>query len=498
MIVCLILLQFAWMATVLFKFSYTYTYVNYGIRFIAVCVVIYIINQWNNPSSKLSWTFLILLSPVMGLLLYLTFGRKSITKRTRQKMDGYIRQALKHTNQTPEINQFLEEQDKEVYRQTKYINDWSGYPVYQNTETKYYKCGEDMFPDMLVELEKAKHFIFLEYFIVKEGYMFNQILTVLERKAKAGVDVRLIYDDVGSIATLPDHYYDILKAKGIKCAAFNPFRPILSVLMNNRDHRKIMVVDGIVGFTGGINLSDEYINQVERYGYWKDTGVRLKGEGVWSLTLMFLSMWDCMSDRKEDYEQFRVHKEQKNKWVSDGFVQPYCDCPLDAEYVCETVYLNIINQAMEYLYIFTPYLIIDNEILTALCNTAKRGVDVRIVTPGVPDKRMIFWLTQSYYQPLIESGVKIYQYRPGFLHAKSFLCDDKIATVGSVNLDYRSLYLHFECGVYMYQTKAVLELKQDCLEVFASSDEITMEFCEKQNVFVRLFQGVMRLFAPLC
>ena len=497
-IVCLILLQLIWMAIVLFKFSYTYTYVNYGIRLIAVCVVIYMINQWKNLSSKLSWTFLILLSPGFGLLLYLIFGRKNVTKHTAKKMDAYIRLAQKHTYQTPAINRFLKEQDKAVYRQTKYINDWSGYPVYQNTETKYYKSGEDMFPDMLVELEKARHYIFLEYFIVEEGYMFNQILEVLERKAKVGVDVRLIYDDVGSIATLPEQYYETLKSKGIKCAAFNPFHPSLSVLMNNRDHRKIMVADGTVGFTGGINLADEYINQVERYGYWKDTGVRLNGEGVWSLTLMFLSMWDCINEEEEDYEKFRPQENDKKEWASDGVVQPYCDCPLNTEYVCETVYMNIINQAMEYLYIFTPYLIIDNEMLTALCNTAKRGVDVRIVTPGVPDKRMIFWMTQSYYQPLIASGVKIYQYRPGFLHAKSFLCDDKIATVGSVNLDYRSLYLHFECGIYMYRTKAVFELKQDCMEVFATSDEITIEFCKKQSLFIKLLQCVMRLIAPLC
>lgn len=515
-IALLIILQVGWLTTVLYQFSYQYTYANYAIRLIAILVVLHIVNRWINPNNKLSWTFLILVSPVMGLLLYWTLGREGITKSTRIKMDGYVRAAMKHTYQTPEVNQYLEQQNKTIYRQTKYINDWSGFPVYKNTQTKYYKCGEEMFPDMICELEKATRFIFLEYYIIEAGTMFDQILEILERKAKAGVDVRLIYDDMGSISKIPNKYYEVLRKKGIQCVAFNPFMPVLSIFMNNRDHRKILVVDGKVGFTGGINLADEYINQVERFGYWKDTGVCLKGEAVWSLTLMFLSMWDYINDTKEDMLQFRAGERkleddrteykasiaentigQIEELFSDGFIQPYADSPLDSENVGETVYMNIINQSMDYLYIFTPYLIIGDEMLMALCNAAKRGVDVRIVTPGIPDKKFVFIMTQSYYKPLIKNGVKIYQYRPGFLHAKSFLCDDKVATVGSVNLDYRSLYLNFECGVYMYESNAVMELKADCQEVFASSDEITMEFCENQKLGFRMFQGILRLLAPL-
>lgn len=234
--------------------------------------------------------------------------------------------------------------------------------------------------------------------------------------------------------------------------------------MNHRDHRKIFVVDGDVGFTGGINLADEYINKVERFGYWKDTGVRIEGEGVWNLTVMFLEMWNYIVRSSENYRQFMPSVHREKPFETDGFVQPYGDSPLDNENVGENIYMNIINKAKNYVYIFTPYLIIDHEMLVALCNAAKCGVDVRIVTPGVPDKKMVFLLTQSFYKPLIESGVKIYQYTPGFIHAKSFVCDDEIATVGSVNLDFRSLYLHFECGVWMYQSKAVMELKEDCLK----------------------------------
>lgn len=517
LIALLIIVQFFWLVTVFYKFSYKFTYANYAIRVVAVVVVLHIVNRSINPNNKLLWTFLILLSPVFGLLLYLVFGRRGAVVVNRKKMDAIKGEMLKHLYQTPEANQSIEFQNKAVYRQMKYINDWSGYPVYQNTSTKYYKCGEEMFPNMIAELEQAERFVFLEYYIIEAGYMLNHILEILERKVQAGVDVRLIYDDIGSIGTVPKDYAKVLESRGIKCLPFQPFQPLMSVLMNNRDHRKMMIIDGKVGFTGGMNLADEYINHVERYGYWKDTAVRLKGEAVRSLTLMFLMMWEYVGGEKEDItkllekqvgnavsedslpsvSEMIVRIAEQETFDETGFVQPYCDCPFDEEYVGETVYLNIINQAVDYVYIFTPYLIIDNEMLTSLCNAAKRGVDVRIVTPGVPDKRIIYWITQSYYRVLIESSVKIYQYRPGFLHAKSFLCDDKVATVGSVNLDYRSLYLHFECGVFLYQCQAVEELKRDCMEVFACSDEITITFCEKQHLLVQLFQGVMRLLAPL-
>lgn len=500
LIAILILIQFIWLVMVFYKFSYKFTYANYMLRMVAVAVVIHIVNRTMNPNNKLLWTFLILLSPVFGMFLYLIFGCRGASMINRKKMNRMKKEMLKYLQRKPEETQKIEMQDKTVYRQMKYINDWSGYPVYQNTDTKYYKCGEDMFPDMLEGLENAKQFIFLEYYIIEAGYMLDHILEILEKKAREGVEVRLIYDDIGSIGTVPGDYAKELNARGIKCQPFQPFRPFMSVIMNHRDHRKLMVIDGEIGFVGGMNLADEYINHVERYGYWKDTAVRLNGDAVYSLTLMFLTMWKYVNGSQEPVETFLMKPDYKDSGYGEekaGFVQPYCDCPFDEEYVGETVYLNMINQAVDYIYIFTPYLIIDNEMLTSLCNTAKRGVDVRIVTPGVPDKRIIYWITQSYYRVLLESGVKIYQYRPGFLHAKSFLVDDKIASVGSVNLDYRSLYLHFECGVFLYHTAAVEELKQDCMEVFACADEVTIAFCDKQKFGVRVLQGIARLLAPL-
>ena len=463
----------------------------------SILLVLWIVNKEINPSYKLAWTILILVLPVFGMVVYLLFGESRVAKKMTEESDAVVQEIENYFRENDKVREKIEALDEGISNQSAYIRDYAKFPLHSHTSTRYYPLGEAMFLDMLEDLKRAKHFIFLEYFIVDQGVMFDRIVEVLEQKSKEGVDVRLIYDDIGCINTLPPKYYKILQAKGIKCAAFNPFRPIMSVIMNNRDHRKIFVVDGKVGFTGGINLADEYINVASRFGYWKDTGIRLEGEAVWSMTVMFLEMWNYINHSSEDYKQFMPQVYQKEPFEGDGFVQPYGDTPLDHETVGENIYLNIINHAERYVYIFTPYLIIDNEMLVSLCNAAKRGVDVRIVTPGIPDKKMIFLLTQSHYEPLLKCGVKIYQYTPGFIHAKSFLCDDKIGTVGSINLDYRSLFLHFECGVFMYKTKALMQLKEDCMDTFAASEEMTLEFCRGQNVFIRIFQGMMRLFAPL-
>ncbi len=490
------LLQFAWMVLVLYSFSIQFTYLNLAVRIIAIMVVLRIVYKWNNPVYKVSWIFLLLLSPVLGIATYFLFGRSELTKRTREKMERVNREVNACLVPDEKAKEALGREDGSIYCQSKYISDYAKFPVYQNTQTNYYRCGEEMFADMLNDLKSAEHFIFLEYFIIEQGKMFNQIVDILEEKVKQGVEVRLVYDDVGCINKLPHRYYKTLQAKGIKCAAFNPFRPFLSIIMNNRDHRKIFVVDGRIGYTGGVNLADEYINEVERFGYWKDTGIRIEGEGVWSMTIMFLEMWNYINHSSEDYKKYMPIKGER-EIIDDGFVQPYGDSPLDHEYVGENVYLNMIGRAKKYVYIFTPYLITDNEMLTCLSNAAKSGVDVRIVTPGIPDKKLVFLLTQSYYEPLLKNGVRIYQYTPGFIHAKSFVCDDEVATVGSINLDFRSLYLHFECGVWMYRSKAVMQVKEDALDTFERSEEVPLEFCMNRNIVVRFLQSILRLFAPL-
>ncbi|MEY8390806.1 cardiolipin synthase [Lachnospiraceae bacterium] len=493
-----ILLQLAWILSFLQGFRMRYSFLNSIIDIIAIFVVLVIVNKKSNPSYKIAWMVVILAIPIVGLLVYFIFGRSELTRPTRKRMEAINREMETKLPDNAGVLARLREEDKSVYRQAKYIRDWAKFPVYQNTEAKYYKTGEEMFPDILEALEEAQRFIFMEYFIVEEGYMFGKILEILKRKAAQGVDVRFIYDDFGCVTTLPAKYYQNMQEWGIQCVRFNPLYPVMSVIMNNRDHRKILVSDGKVGFTGGINLADEYINRVERFGYWKDTGLRLEGEGVWSFTVMFLEMWDYINRSNEpDLDRYRPRHYQVMPFTSDGYVQPYADSPLDSETTGENIYMNMIAKAKDYVYIFTPYLILDNEMIRTLQNAAKSGVDVRIIMPGIPDKKVVYWMSQSYYEPLIECGVRIYQYKPGFLHAKCFVSDDSLATVGSINMDYRSLYLHFECGVFMYKTSAVAEVKKDMLQTMAESEEINMEFCQKRPAAIRTFLGVVRLFAPL-
>lgn len=492
-----VLLQFCWLFFEVYQFSLKYSFINILFQIVGAVVVLYIINQWSNPAYKIVWTFVILIFPIGGLCIYFIFGRSVLTKKTREGMERVHQEVREFLPKNKDLEQEMYGQSKSIASQSKYISDWSDFPVYSNTEVKYYSCGEEMFPDMLADLKKAEHFIFLEYFIIAEGTMFDQILQILQEKVKAGVDVRLIYDDFGCVTTLPNNFYLKMQELGIKCMAFNRLRPVMSIIMNNRDHRKIFVVDGTVGYTGGLNLADEYINELERFGYWKDTGVRLFGDAVWSFTLMFLEMWNYINGTSENYIDYHPSKYQKEPFRADGYIQPYGDSPLDGEKVGENVYMNIIGHARDYVYIFTPYLILDNEMLTYLRNAAKSGVDVRIVTPEIPDKKLIFWMSQSYYRRLLECGIRIYQYKPGFIHAKSFVCDDRIATVGSINMDYRSLYLHFECGVWMYDAKAVMQVKEDSLKTIALSREITMEFCKNHSWMKRLVLSVLRLFAPL-
>ena len=490
-----IILQFFWLVMVMYQFSYQFTYANLAIRVIAIIVVLVIVNRWTNPANKLSWTFIILLSPVLGLLLYMIFGRSGLTKRTQERMDSVNREVSACLYQTPEIKEQLEREDLSVYRQSRYINDWAGFPLYHNTSTKYYSCGEEMFPDMLAELEKAEHFIFLEYFIVDQGVMFDRIVEVLEQKSKEGVDVRLIYDDIGCINTLPPKYYKVLQAKGIKCAAFNPFRPIMSVVMNNRDHRKIFVVDGKVGFTGGINLADEYINKKIVHGHWMDNIICVKGNAVWSYLVTFLTNWNALCHEDEDYTVFK-NAETIDESNCDGYIAPYAETPLDEELTGQCIYEDILNSANRYVYIMTPYLIIDSEMINTLIHTAKKGVDVRIIMPGIADKKIIHDIGESYYEGLIQGGVKIYEYEPGFVHSKVFISDDICATVGTINLDYRSLYLHFENGTLLYKSRRIKDIKQNFEDTLKECKQMTTQ-STRVHTCKDFFLSIIRIFSPL-
>jgi len=475
---------------------------DYFVYFYSFCLllsgvsVMGILSGKSNPVYKLAWTIPILIFPIFGGLFYLMFGHNRESRRERGKM-ARITRRLQEVEASPLPPERLGRESRQASAQSRYISEASWCPLFQGTETEYLPSGEVAFERMKAGLEGAERYIFLEYFIIQEGVMWDSILEILVRKARAGVDVRVIYDDIGCMFTLPYGYRKTLEEMGIHCCVFSPFVPVLSSRFNNRDHRKITVIDGYVGFTGGINLADEYINAIEKHGHWKDTAVMLKGEAVWSLTVMFLSMWDFLRNEQEELEAFFPDPLRYPALEGDGFVQPFCDSPMDEEAVGENIYLNLINRAERYVYINTPYLIIDNEMVTALCLAAKSGVDVRIVTPYVADKWYVHAVTRSYYAQLIESGIKIYEYTPGFLHAKSFVVDDYCGVVGTVNLDYRSLYHHFECGVWMCGTSSLTALRDDYLETLEVCRPITLEACRSVAWYRRIGRSLLKIFAPL-
>ena len=493
----LILIQVGILVATIVNLSTHYVYVYAVFTLISVAVALWIVSRQDNPSYKLAWLLMVLGFPIFGGLFYLMFGGHRVSKKLLRKLQQGYSISDGQLDQTPEPVDFMEKDDPGVVRQSQYILSHSGYPAWQDTKVGYFPLGEDKFEALLQDLRRAEHYIFLEYFIIEPGKMWNSILEILEEKAAQGLDVRVMYDDIGSGYTLPDYYERTLRKKNIKCFVFNPFRPVMSVLLNNRDHRKIVVIDGYIGYTGGVNLADEYINEVDRFGHWKDTAVRLEGEAVWNLTVMFLQMWDSLEGIKSKYECYRPHVWHPEPFAGQGVVQPYGDSPLDEEAVGENVYLNIIGRARKYVWITTPYLIIDNEMVTALCLAAKSGVDVRIITPGKPDKWYVHMVTQGNYAQLVQAGVKIWEYTPGFIHAKSFVCDDCVATVGTINLDYRSLYLHFECGVWMYRTPCIADIRRDYLATLEQCTPIPCDYGKDMPFYKRLIRAVLRLVAPL-
>lgn len=492
----LVLLQVGLFLVTLLQWGNYYLWVAFLLRFITFWAVAYIIWRPNNPAVKLAWVIPILIFPLFGGVLYLFFGHVVVPRKLRDSMERTDKLVEKSLVQEEEVLQALREEDLTVANQSSYIYEYAATPVWDGTDSVYFPDGLLYWKSLLEDLEKAQHYIFLEYFILGEGEMWNAVLAILERKAQEGVEVRLIYDDVGSVFLLPKDYDKILEKTGIKCVAFNRLVPFLSLVLNNRDHRKIVVIDGEIAYTGGINMADEYINYKHPYGeHWKDAGIRIAGKAVWNFTVMFLQMWNMSRYTEEDYT--RYYHAFPEKPSGAGYVQPYRDTPLDDEILGENVYLNMIGYAKRYVYIYTPYLITDNEMVTALKLAAKRGVDVRIVTPGVPDKKFVYWLTQSNYQNLIEAGVRIYQYTPGFLHAKCVLADDETAAVGTINFDYRSFYHHFECGVFLYRAKAVEELKKDMEETFTISEEITLAWCKEKFVKTNIIGPLLKLLSPL-
>ncbi len=494
-IIFLLLLQIIFiMSMIVGALEYT-QWISYLLSALGLVLAIYICNQDVNPAYKLSWVIPLLAIPLFSTVAYFILSNQYSTKAARKAHMQKCENTRPYLRQDPRVLSDLVIENSSVSKLSEYLDKYGGYPTCRCTTVEYFSDGIKKFRAMLRELKKAERFIYMEYFIIGQGEMWSEIEKILIDKAARGVDVRLMYDGMGSLDLLPMRYDRTLREKGIKCHVFNPFRPLLSSIQNNRDHRKICVIDGNVAFNGGVNLSDEYINRWDRFGYWKDTAVMLRGDAVWNFTMMFLQMWEILDDEPNDYNSLRpVLTETEQQ--ADGFVIPYGDSPLDTENVGEMVYLDIINHARKYVYITTPYLIPNNELVTALEYAAKSGVDVRIITPGHPDKwycRSIAW---SYYRDLLELGVKIYEF-DGFIHAKNFVSDDRSAVVGTINLDYRSLYLHFECATYMYGTGTEKLVRRDFEATLGHCREITVADCDKRSLWSCAVSAVLRMFAPL-
>ncbi|WP_010247376.1 cardiolipin synthase [Acetivibrio cellulolyticus] len=492
-----IALQLAAIIGVILKFNNYFVHFYWISIFISILAVLWIINDRSNPSYKIAWIIPILLFPIFGGLFYIFFGGKRVSKREKRKMKLMDEKVFKVLKPQKAILNEIIEQSEDASIQSRYIHNNAHYPPYNNTTGEYLPIGEKKFERLKEELKKAKHFIFMEYFIIQEGVMWNNILDILVEKVKEGVDVRIIYDDAGCLLTLPYNYSKKLEKLGIKCCVFNPMIPILYIRLNNRDHRKITIIDGHTGFTGGINLADEYINEIEKHGHWKDTAIMLKGDAVWSMTVMFLSLWECLRNVDEDFNRYKVKSRLDREVSIKGYYQPFSDSPLDDEHVGEIVYLNLINKAKRYVFITTPYLVIDHDMIKALTSAAKGGVDVRIITPHCADKWYVHTVTKSNYKILVESGVKIYEYTPGFIHAKTLVTDDEFGVVGTINMDFRSFFMHYECGVWMYKSSALKDIRDDFLNTLEVCREVKMEDFKDFRWYNALLGSVLRLLAPL-
>ena len=496
LVAVLLLLQIAVLVIGIWKLSRYFAYIYAGLSLLSLVVLVRIMNKKDNPSYKLAWAIPIAMVPVFGGLFYLIIGTQNVRREFRRRLAQIKKDTAPYLQQNPETLEALSDQNAYCANMAAYLAD-TGCPVYQNTRVTYFPSGEAQWETMLAELRQAKRYIFLEYFIIDAGKMWNAIMGILKEKAAQGVDVRLLYDGMGCLTSLKSNYPKKLREFGIQCRVFRPFSPFLSALQNNRDHRKICVIDGHTAFNGGTNLADEYINVTHKFGYWKDSAVMLKGEAAFSFTLMFLQLWNVPRLEQDDYSKFRALPEELPACPEEGFVLPYASEPDHFESNGEFVYMDIITKARHTLYITTPYLCLDNELVTALGNAAKCGVDVKIIVPGISDHWYADAAAQSYYLELMTDGVEIYSYTPGFIHAKNVICDGETAVVGTVNWDYRSLYLHFECGTWMYKISAVKDILADFEDTLKKCRRLNASDITGQRWPRRLLNSVMRIFARL-
>lgn len=452
-----------------------------------------IISSDDNPDYKVPWMLFVLILPIAGFMLYFIFASRKLKKKFIKRIKELHKYDYKVDNERTKEN--LKNEDESAYSASSLISNIAFTNLFTNTKVKYFENGEKYFISLLNDIKTAKKFIFLEYFIIEKGLFWDSILEILIKKAKENVDVKVIYDDIGCMNTLPGNYFKKLRSLGIDATPFSRLKGNADSEFNNRSHRKILIIDGKISYTGGINLADEYINHIEKFGYWKDCGVRIEGEAVYEFTKLFINDYGINMKKIPDisYELY-----PKNNINEKGYIVPFGDGPkpIYKRRVGKTVIQNMLSNANQYMYMTTPYLIIDNDLCTSIENAALRGVDVKIIVPNIPDKKLIFSMTKSYYKRLIDAGVKIYQYKPGFIHSKLYICDDKYALIGTMNLDYRSLVHHFENGIWIYNHEVLKDIKLDITEtieksIFISNKEL------KTNFIARFFRALVRIFAPM-
>lgn len=460
---------------------------------LGVVTTIFILNKRGNPDHKVGWIIFILIFPIFGISVYLLWGGGRVLPHLKKKMRVCESHYIPYLKSDKKVLEHMEYFDISHSRQADYLSNESGFPLYDNSSAEYLPSGERFFDRLLEELENAQKYIYMEFFIIAEGYMWDSIFKILTKKASEGVEIKIIFDDFGSIKRQNKNFLTRLKSAGIEISVFNPIYPLFNNFLNNRNHRKIVVIDGVLAFTGGVNIGDEYINREKRFGHWMDSGVIIKGNAVKSFLCMFLTMWEFITGKRIDFNSHICDSQV----IDDGFALPYSDGPLNDLNPAEGIYMQILNSAQKYVYIMTPYLVIDNMMTASLCLAAKSGIEVCIITPHIPDKSYVHNVTRYNYLELLKAGVKIYEYTPGFIHSKVFLSDDCISTVGSVNMDYRSFVFHFECGVWLCNKDTALNIKQHFREVLAVSKQINLEDWKKRPLFDRIKQGLLHIFGPL-
>lgn len=484
--ICVIILPIVFLST-----YYIPLYLFFEV--LSFLIAIGIANRNNNPDFKIAWLIPVLCFPVGGALLYIMFGRTHLNKKNTEKLRKAVESSDGIIQPDNELLDMIGEKNAHLKREASYIINNSRSNIYAFTTTEFLNPGSLFFEELVKELEKAEKYIFLEYFIIGDGEMWQRIFAILKKKVSDGVEVRLMYDDIGTINLLPVEFPELMRSHGIQTVVFNPYKPSLDRFMNYRDHRKFAIIDGRVAFTGGINIADEYINRKERFGFWEDSCVKLDGDAVKKVVVLYLEMWYFVTGETQDFRKYAIDYQSNN----DGFVIPFSDEPLFRGLIHENAYINIINDAKKYIYICTPYLILDEIMESCLIRAAKSGISVKIITPHTPDKKIIFEMTQANYVRLIECGVEIYEFLPGFIHTKMIISDDATAIVGTCNFDYRSFYLHFENGVWMYKSKAVTQARDSFLNSLAQSEKISLETCRDIRFGRRILRSVLKILSPL-